>query len=64
MMRDHRKPVVISAEELADLDRQSAAIDLGEEPTFPHELVERWILTWGTPNFKPWPVWLQQNTGS
>lgn len=47
----------ISPEELADLDRQMAAIDSGEEPTYPHEEVERWLLTWGTPDYKPFLEW-------
>lgn len=46
-------PVVIAPEELAELDRQMAAIDAGEEATFPHEDVERWLATWGTPDYKP-----------
>jgi predicted transcriptional regulator len=41
------------AEELAELDRQWAAIEAGE-PTIPHEQVARWLETWGTPAFKPW----------
>jgi hypothetical protein len=43
----------VSAAEIADLDRQWAAIKLGE-PTAPHEKVVRWLDTWGTPAFKPW----------
>ena len=46
-------PVDISPEELAELDRQMAAIDSGEEATFPHEEVARWLETWGTPDYKP-----------
>jgi predicted transcriptional regulator len=46
-------PAEISAEELAELDRQMAAIDSGEEATFPHDDVERWLATWGTPDYKP-----------
>jgi predicted transcriptional regulator len=37
-----------------DLDRQWAAIKAGE-PTIPHEDVARWLQTWGTSAFKPWP---------
>ncbi len=37
--------------ELADLDRQWAAIKAGE-PTVPHEEVVRWLDTWGTPSFR------------
>jgi predicted transcriptional regulator len=39
--------------EIAELDRQWAAIEAGE-PTVPHEQVVRWLETWGTPAFKPW----------
>jgi len=42
-----------TAEELAELDRQWAAIEAGE-PTVPHEEVAHWLATWGTPAFKPW----------
>jgi predicted transcriptional regulator len=41
------------AEEIAELDRQWAAIEAGQ-PTVPHEKVARWLETWGTPAFKPW----------
>ena len=40
-------------DEIAELDRQWAAIEAGE-PTVPHEKVARWLGTWGTPAFKPW----------
>ena len=46
-------PVVLSAEELDELDRQWEAIKAGE-PTIPHEDVARWLQTWGTPEFRPW----------
>ena len=45
--------VVLSSDELDELDRQWAAIKAGE-PTIPHEEVARWLDTWGTPAFKPW----------
>jgi predicted transcriptional regulator len=46
-------PLVIDAEEIAELDRRWAAIKDGE-PTIPHDEVVRWLETWGTPAFKPW----------
>ncbi|MCD0420277.1 hypothetical protein LOC51_23925 [Rubrivivax sp. JA1024] len=49
-------PVEISAEDLADLDRQWAAIQSGQEVTIPHEQVAQWLETWGTPDYKPFPV--------
>jgi len=42
-----------SATDVAELDRQWAAIKAGE-PTVPHDRVVRWLDTWGTPAFKPW----------
>jgi predicted transcriptional regulator len=39
--------------EIAELDRQWAAIESGE-PTVPHDQVVRWLETWGTPGFRPW----------
>jgi predicted transcriptional regulator len=45
--------VVLSSEELAELDRQWTAVKSGE-PTVPHEHVVRWLETWGTPAFRPW----------
>ncbi|NEW88355.1 hypothetical protein DU475_13930 [Rhodopseudomonas sp. WA056] len=48
-------PVEISAEDLAALDRQVAAIKSGEEATYPQDDVERWLATWGTPDYKPFP---------
>jgi predicted transcriptional regulator len=40
--------------DIAELDRQWTAIEAGE-PTEPHEQVARWLETWGTSSFKPWP---------
>jgi predicted transcriptional regulator len=47
-------PVAVSAADIAELDRRWAKIAAGE-PTVPHEEVVRWLDTWGTPAFKPWP---------
>ena len=49
-------PVEISPEDLAALDRQWAAIQSGEEATVPHDQVARWLETWGTPDYKPFPM--------
>jgi predicted transcriptional regulator len=43
----------VDSQEIADLDRQWAAIESGE-PTVPHDQVVRWLETWGTPAFRPW----------
>jgi predicted transcriptional regulator len=50
----HREPIDPSPAELAELDRQWAAIKAGE-PTVPHERVVHWLDTWGTADFRPWP---------
>jgi hypothetical protein len=44
---------ITSRDEVAELDRQWAAIKAGES-TIPHEKVVRWLETWGTPSFRPW----------
>ena len=38
--------------DIAELDRQWAAIKAGE-PTVPHDEVLRWLDTWGTPDVRP-----------
>ncbi|HVZ53718.1 MAG TPA: hypothetical protein VG986_17255 [Pseudolabrys sp.] len=40
-------------ETVAELDRRWAAIEAGE-PTVPQEEVERWLKTWGSPEFRSW----------
>jgi predicted transcriptional regulator len=47
------EPADASEAEIAELDRQWAAIKAGE-PTVPHDDVVRWLDTWGTPRFGPW----------
>jgi predicted transcriptional regulator len=53
MIARPHEPVEVSAAELAELDRQWAAIKSGE-PTVAHEDVVRWLDTWGTPSFTAW----------
>lgn len=48
-----RKPAKLPPGDLAELDRQWAAIKSGE-PTVAHEDVVRWLDTWGTPAYRPW----------
>jgi predicted transcriptional regulator len=48
-------PLSDEDESIAELDRRWAEIEAGE-PTVPHEEVERWLRTWGTPEFRPWPT--------
>ena len=47
------RPAALSSAEIAELDRQWAAVKAGE-PTVPHDEVVRWLQTWGTPAFRPW----------
>lgn len=47
------EPVEVSGDVIAELDAQVAAIRAGA-PTVAHDEVERWLKTWGTPQFKPW----------
>ena len=42
------------ADEIAELDRRWAAVEAGA-PTVAHDKVVRWLETWGTPLFRPWP---------
>jgi hypothetical protein len=53
MAAEQGAAVRLPPEELAELDRQWAAIKAGE-PTVPHDQVVRWLETWGTPAFRPW----------
>jgi predicted transcriptional regulator len=46
-------PLADEDDAIAELDRRWAAIESGEA-TVPHEEVERWLRTWGTPDFRPW----------
>ena len=46
-------PLAIDDETIAELDRRWAAIEKGGT-TVPHAEVERWLRTWGTPEFRSW----------
>lgn len=46
-------PLATDDQAIAELDRRWAAIERGEA-TVPHADVERWLRTWGTPEFRPW----------
>ncbi len=41
------------AGEIAELDRRAARATPGSR--VPQERVVRWLRTWGTPGFRPWP---------
>ena len=46
-------PFAIDDVAIAELDRRWAAIESGEK-TIPNDEVERWLRSWGTPEFRPW----------
>ncbi len=46
-------PLAIDDEAIAELDRRWAAVEKGGV-TVPHAEVERWLKTWGAPDFRPW----------
>ena len=46
-------PFAIDDEAIAELDRRWAEIESGRA-TVPQADVERWLRTWGTPEFRPW----------
>ena len=48
------EPISIVADDIAELDRRWKAIEAGGRPV-PHERVVRWLRTWGTARFRPWP---------
>ena len=48
-------PLAADADSLAELKHQWDLIERGEIATVPHSEVERWLRTWGTPDFRPWP---------
>jgi predicted transcriptional regulator len=46
-------PLAIDDAAVAELDRRWAVIESGGA-TVPQAEVERWLRTWGTPEFRPW----------
>ena len=48
------EPIAAEADAIGELDRRWKKIEAGG-PTVPHERVVRWLRTWGTPRFQPWP---------
>ena len=53
MVARQRASAEAGSAEMAELDRQWAAIKAGE-PTVPHGDVVRWLDTWGTSRFERW----------
>jgi predicted transcriptional regulator len=46
-------PREADADEVAELDRRSGRAEEGSPG--PHDRVVRWLRTWGTSGFRPWP---------
>lgn len=46
-------PLAVDGDTIEELDRRWTAIQRGQ-PTVPHAEVERWLRTWGSPEFRPW----------
>lgn len=46
-------PREADVDEIAELDRRYARAKEGSR--VPHDRVVRWLRTWGTPGFRPWP---------
>ena len=46
-------PLAIDDAAIAELDRRWSAVEKGAA-TVPHADVERWLRTWGSPDFRPW----------
>lgn len=46
-------PLAIDNETIAELDRRWAEVEAGGS-TMARDEVERWLRTWGTPDFRPW----------
>lgn len=48
------EPIAVEADDVAELDRRWKKLEAGGR-TVPHDRVVRWLRTWGTPRFQPWP---------
>lgn len=47
-------PVAVEPSQIAELDRRWAKVEAGGK-TVQNADVVRWLETWGSPDFKPWP---------
>lgn len=48
------EPIPVESGEIAELDRRWKRIETNER-TVSQAQVARWLRTWGTPRFRPWP---------
>jgi predicted transcriptional regulator len=49
------EPITVTPDEIAELDRRWKTIE-ARGSAVPHERVVRWLRTWGTPRYRPWPA--------
>ena len=47
------EPIAIDPDDVAELDRRWKAVEGAR--TVRHDRVVRWLRTWGTDRFRPWP---------
>lgn len=55
LVRDDDGPDRIDVSDIADLEVRWAEVQAGGE-TVPHPEVKRWLKTWRTADFRPWPT--------
>ena len=48
------EPITVEPDQIAELDRRWTRVGAGGDAV-PHARVVRWLRTWGTPRFQPWP---------
>lgn len=48
------EPIAVESDEIAELDRRWKKVETGGRAVS-HDRVVRWLRTWGTPRFHPWP---------
>ncbi len=48
------EPIAVEADAIDELDRRWRKIEAGGR-TVPQGRAVRWLRTWGTPRFEPWP---------
>ena len=49
------EPITVAPDEIAGLDRRWKKIE-ARGSAVPQERVGRWLRTWGTPRYRPWPA--------
>jgi predicted transcriptional regulator len=49
------EPMTVAPDEIAELDRRWKKVE-ARGSAVPQERVVRWLRTWGTPRYRPWPA--------